>query len=586
MKNTLKLVSLLIVLSILLTGCTVLLPQEEVVESPKSVYVPDLEYNEKYKLRDKPDLYTVDKPEDVVTMYLTVSEGNEGEKTNHTWSEINTYSVFDYEDMGVERYKVEGLLQIGDESGPLPGKLGYGQVSPNCTIQIRGQTSSRQSVKNYKISLKDNKGMWMGNTSVPLNKHINEGLRFRNKMAYDLMAEIPQMMGLRTKFVHLYVKDTTRGGNNEFTDYGIYTYVEQMNKKALKAHGLDANGHLYKINVFEFYRYEDIIKMKEDPTFNEAAFEELIETKGSDDHEKLIKMLEDVNDFSRPIDEILDKHFDIENLSYWMAFHILTGNADTQSRNVYIYSPLNLDKWYFISWDNDGMLNKTEYAAMNRVSYDEWETGVSNYWGNVLFQRALKSERFRKALDDAINDLKANYLTKTKIDGIAKRYSAIVKPYVYSYPDILNLPLTSAQYDRVVSGLSSEIELNYNLYKTSFEKPMPFFIDTPRKKGDKLVISSQSSFDFDAEQITYDIQVARDYNFRSVIVDKQDVSLPIVEINMLPRGQYFIKVTATNKSGYTQTAFDYYYVDGMKKYGTKCFYIDEGGNVVEDIYED
>ncbi len=587
MKNTLKIISLLTILSILLSGCAVFLPQEEETESqaPESVYVPDLEYNEKYKLRDKKDLYTVDKPEDVVTMYLTVSGGNEGEKTNHTWSEINTYSVFDYEDMGVERYKVEGLLQIGDESGPLPGKLGYGQVSPNCTIQIRGQTSSRQSVKNYKISLKDNKGMWMGNTSIPLNKHINEGLRFRNKMAYDLIAGVPQMMALRTKFVHLYVKDTTVGGNNEFTDYGIYTFVEQLNKKALKAHGLDANGHLYKINVFEFYRYEDVIKMKEDPTFNEAAFEELIETKGNDNHEKLIKMLEDVNDFSKPIEEILDKHFDIENLSYWMAFHILTGNADTQSRNVYIYSPLNLDKWYFISWDNDGMLNKTEYSEQNRVSYAEWETGVSNYWGNVLFQRALKSEKFRKALDDAISDLKTNYLSKEKVDSIAKRYAAIVKPYVYSYPDILHIPLTSGQYDRVVNGLSSEIELNHKLYKASFEKPMPFYIDVPRKNGDKLIISSQSAFDFDAEQITYDIQVARDFNFSNLILNKQDVSLPITEINMLPQGQYFIKVTATNKSGYTQTAFDYYYVDGAKKYGTKCFYIDARGNVVEDIYE-
>ena len=588
MKNKFRIVSLLLAMGMLLSGCARFLPQEgaEAQEKAGEAFVIDTENEETYKLRDKDDLYTVDNPEDIVTMYLTVSEGNEGEGTNHTWKEINTYSVFDYEDMGVDRYKVEGLLQIGDETGPLPGKVGYGQVSPNCTIQIRGQTSSRQPIKNYKISLKDNKGMWMGNTSIPLNKHVNEGLRFRNKMAYDLITEIPQMMALRTKFVHLYVKDTTAGGNNKFTDYGIYTYVEQLNKKTLKAHGLDANGHLYKINEFEFYRYEDVIKMKDDPTFDEVAFETRIETKGSDDHEKLIKMLEDVNDFSKPIDDVLDKHFDVENLSYWMAFHILVGNADTQSRNVYMYSPLNLDRWFFISWDNDGMLNKTEYAVENRVSYAEWETGVSNYWGNVLFQRMLKSENYRKALDAAIEDLRTNYLTKSKIETMSKRYAGIVKPYVYSYPDILNLPFTSTDYDRIVAGLPSEIETNYNLYKESFEKPMPFFIDAPRKKGDKLIISTQSSFDFDAEPITYDIQVARDYNFKNIILDKQDMALPIVEMDMLPRGQYFIKATATNQSGYSQTAFDYYYADGGKKYGTKCFYIDATGNVVEDIYED
>jgi spore coat protein H len=524
-------------------------------------------------------------PEDIVTMYLTVSTGNEAENTNHTWNEVNTYSVYDYEDMGVDRYKVEGLLQIGDESGPLPGNLGYNQVSPNCTIQIRGQSSSRQPIKNYKISLKDNKGTWMGNTSIPLNKHVNEGLRFRNKMAYDLIKDIDEMMGLRTRFVHLYVKDTTSGGNNKFTDYGLYTYVEQPNKKMLKAHGLDANGHFYKINEFEFYRYEDVIMLKDDPGFDEAAFEKLIETKGSDDHQKLINMLEDVNDFSMPIDTVLDKHFDIENMSYWMAFHILVGNADTQSRNLFIYSPLNLDKWYLVSWDNDGMLSKEEYAVQNKISYSEWETGVSNYWGNVLFQRALKSEKYCKALDKAIKDLKKK-LSKEKMDKLAKRYSDIVKPYVYGYPDVLHLPLTSGQYDKVVKELSKEIDTNYKLYKESFKKPMPFYIDVPRKKGKKLLISCESAFDFNSEPITYDIKIAKDADIKNVIFKMDDVTLPVAEIDMLPKGQYFIKVTATNKSGYTQTAFDYYYTDDEKKYGVRCFYIDAKGNIVEDVNED
>lgn len=70
------------------------------------------------------------------------------------------------------------------------------------------------------------------------------------------------MVGLRTQFVHLYVKDNTEESDGKFEDYGIYTQVEQLNKTALKSHGLDSNGQLYKINSFEFYRYEDIIKKK------------------------------------------------------------------------------------------------------------------------------------------------------------------------------------------------------------------------------------------------------------------------------------------------------------------------------------
>ncbi len=90
-----------------------------------------------------------------------------------------------------------------------PVEVGYGEGVPNATVQIRGQTSSSNAQKNYKIELKKNKGTWSGQRIINLNKHMREGMRFRNKLAYDLIRGIPQMVGLRTQFVHLYVKDNT-----------------------------------------------------------------------------------------------------------------------------------------------------------------------------------------------------------------------------------------------------------------------------------------------------------------------------------------------------------------------------------------
>lgn len=66
-----------------------------------------------------------------------------------------------------------------------------------------------------------------------------------------------------------------------------------------------------------------------------------------------------------PCEELLEKYFDVENLTYWMAFQLLTGNCDTQSRNMYLYSPQNLDTWYLLDWDNDSMLNRTERSLRN-----------------------------------------------------------------------------------------------------------------------------------------------------------------------------------------------------------------------------
>ena len=127
--------------------------------------------NDTKKIYDKDTLYTNEDETSVVTMYLTVSSGNESDNTNHTWTEVNSYSAYDYDEMGVERYAVNGLLQVGDENGPVEGELGYGQSIPNATVTIRGQTSSRYSQKNYRISIKDGKGTWNDQKVINLNKH-------------------------------------------------------------------------------------------------------------------------------------------------------------------------------------------------------------------------------------------------------------------------------------------------------------------------------------------------------------------------------------------------------------------------------
>lgn len=210
------------------------------VDAGNLTFAPTADINSLH-LRDVGSLYSAE-PEDVVTMYLTVREGNASDGTNHTWQEVNTYSAYYYDELGIDRYKVAALLQVGDENGPVEGLLGYGQTIPNATVQIRGQTSSRNAQKNYKIKLIDNSDSWNGQRTIALNKHMGEGLRFRNKLAYDLMTEIPQIMSLRTQFVHLYVRDLTGDNPDEFVDYGLYTQVEQLNKTALRTHGLDKTG--------------------------------------------------------------------------------------------------------------------------------------------------------------------------------------------------------------------------------------------------------------------------------------------------------------------------------------------------------
>ena len=538
-------------------------------------------------LEDKATLYEHDAEDSVITMYLTVRRGNKADNTDHSWASINSYSVYDYESMGVDRYQVEGLLQVGDENGPVAGELGFGETAPNATVQIRGQTSSTNPQKNYKIRLKDEHGSWCGQQTIALNKHMTDGLRYRNKLAFDLLKEIPQLMSLRTQFVHLYVKDqTTDPANESFQDYGLYTQVEQLNKTALRAHGLDRYGQLYKVNSFEFYRHEDTIRLETDPAFDQKAFEARLEIKGDHDHSKLIRMLDEINDYSVKSDQLIADWLDEENIAYWMAFQILMGNTDTQNRNFYLYSPKNVDRFYILPWDFDGALFYEQYALIGRSENSSWERGISNYWGNILFRRCLQSAHFRSVLDAAIEDLRTHVLTKEHMTSMAERYATVVKNHVYQQPDIMNAPLTEAQYDTLTEDIYRNVEEAYQSYRASLDKPMPFYIGVPEPDGQgKLRIVWDPSYNFREGTLLYHASITRNSDGTEVVAS-YDGAWPEWTTEMLPAGQYFLKVSVRDEAGHTQDAFDYYVTENGKVYGTKCFYVDADGAISEDIVEE
>ena len=146
--------------------------------------------------------------------------------------------------------------------------------------------------------------------------------------------------------------------------------------------------------------------------------------------------------------------------------------------------------------------------------------------------------------------------------------------------------MTEEQYEQVAAAIPGEVETNYQLYLESLEKPMPFYIGVPVIEDNKLKLIWDVSYDLDAEDITYTVEVARDYLFQDVIYSSENQLLPEMEMDVPEAGQYFVRVRAGNKSGYTQDAFDYYVTDSGKNYGMKCFYVTEDDQIEEDIYDE
>ncbi len=579
-----------LLIAALLSGCMAegAKPTPAPAETPEQEVRPvEKEKPSEGHLLDDKSLYEGLDGSSVITMYLTVSSGNPADGSDHTWTEVNTYSTYDYEAMGVDRYKVEGLLQIDETgNGLTKDSFGYGETVPNVSVQVRGQTSSLNRPKNYKIRIKEGRGLFREQRTLNLNKHLSDPFRFKNKLAYDLLNSVPQLIGGRTQFVHLYVKDTTAGGDGEFRDYGLYTMVEQVNRRFLKNHGLDENGQLYKVSFFEWYQYPEIMIPEDDPEFDEAAFETYLEVKGDEDHSLLRQVLEELGNYSKPIRAIVDEYFDAENLCYWMAFNILIGNFDSGARNLFLYSPLNSSRFYVICWDFDDSFS---YYGNQWFEYSEggsWQQGMPMYLGLLLVNRMMKEAEYREMLTAAVEDIYGRYVNAKTVRRLALRYAQAAKPFLYGGADAKNARVDEETYDMLAEKISDEPAFQYLTYRETLLRPWPFFVDLPRlnRENDRMEFTWGVSYEIHGEPVTYDYILARDFDFTDVIEHGEKLTVPYFYRDILPAGVYYLKVTATNRSGHTTDCFDYFY-DRGKKYGCYSFVIEADGTIVYNWQE-
>lgn len=410
----------------------------------------------------------------------------------------------------------------------------------------------------------------MGQRTFNLNKHSGDFSRLRNKLSFDLFEKIPDITSLRTQFVHLYVKDLSTGKNQApYEDYGLFTHVEQPNKQFLKSHMLDPNGQLYKVTFFEFNRYEENIKSQDDPTYDKAKFEQILEIKGREDHDKLIRMLNDVNDRSIPIEEVIEKHFDLDNFLTWTAANILMDNPDTAANNFYLYSPLNSEKWYILPWDYDD-----GWELGRRRYYVNAPHGISLYWGSVLHNRYFRHVEHVEQLENKIKELET-FINKDNVNQLLGRYSPIVEPFLYRSPDVNFLPELNRDLKKEMDIIAATPERSKQHFLEDLEKPKPFYQDDIEYDDDVTMFSWGISYDLQGDQLVYDVTISKDYKFTQIIATKKDLMENSMEIPALPPGTYYWKVVAKDSKGNIQGSFDQYEdEEGQLFFGMREFEVD------------
>lgn len=501
-------------------------------------------------------VYDNDAPGSIVCFYVTVRKGDEGTDTDHTFQEVNNVVRFLNDSHVVNDVYARAIVQVGDETGPLPGMLGYGVEKPNARIRVRGNSSSVREQKSYKLALDDEAGLWRGQSNIALNKSIFDTTRMKNKLYFDMLREIPHVPSVRTQFARVFIKDET-SGQTEFHDYGLFTQAEVPTKKYLSNHGLDTEGYLYKAISFNFEPSEGL-KNFDDPDFNQEALEQVISCRGRQDNKKLIELVDMVNDKSIDINEIIGAYIDRDNYITWLAYNILVANVDTTVQNFYLYSPLNSQKWFFLPWDGDNMLHVQEDIMEGLdVSYGNWQHGISNYWGVILHQRFLKNESNRQELAEKVDELH-EIVNQESVNALVEEYNKTVEPYAMAMPDLYYLGHTVEERNQLLAGLGDEVEFAYKQFQESLHELMPFFLYQAEQEADTVRLSWSEAYDFYNESITYHLTVAPTPDFANPVIDQEGMMELSYETDkqILPPGTWYWKVTAKTDGGKTAEAMN------------------------------
>ena len=531
-------------------------------------------------LEDKSGLYKEEDQFKVYEVYLTVYTGLEsksGESFDLTGLNQIEGTTSDPE------LKVNVFVTDPDTGEVVAGEQGE---SFNGTIELRGQSARNFDQKSYKINLSKQTRLFQGQQKLNLNKHISDDTRVTQKFAFDAMIGLPDFASVRTNFMHVQIKDGTDPAA-AYVDYGLFTHVENVDDDYLKVRSLNENATFLKPVDFAFTVAEA------EAVHSTLDAELILRDINRPGDEKLLEMITAINEPGTTFNEVFDHYFDRENYLTWIALNILLNNYDTMSRNFLLYSPSNVDKWYFLPWDYD----------VSMISPSEWETseyakwfGLQRYWGVSLHRKFFQTPENVVALSEKIDSL-YQAMMQDGIEEKAQNYREIYEKYVMNsqadrayleevkqeeLPDILER----------ISQLPATLTYNYTTYYERLEAPMPFYLDTISKEADGIAMNWEDAVDLQNDVLSYEVSIFTnpDDPAASSIWSQTTTSNQVLAENLaLADGIYYWQAVAVDNNGNRQFSFDRCELEpGYRKlvrFGMKKFSVQNGGIKEADVSE-
>lgn len=531
-------------------------------------------------LEDNLGLYKEEDQFKVYEVYLTVYtglDGKSGDEFNLTRLNQINGSTFDPE------LKVNVFVQDPDTGEVVAGEQ---DESINGTIELRGQSARSFEQKSFKVNLSKQTLLFQGQQKLNLNKHISDDTRVTQKLAFDTMIGLPNFTSVRTNFMHVQIKDGT-DPDAAYVDYGLFTHVENVDDDYLKVRTLNENATFLKPVDFAF----TVAEAEQVHSKLDAAL--VLRDINRPGDEKLLEMITAINEPGTAFNENFDYYFDRENYLTWIALNILLNNYDTMSRNFLLYSPSNVDKWYFLPWDYD--VSMTSPSEWETSEYAKW-FGLQRYWGVSLHRKFFQTPENVVALSEKIDTIYQSMM-QNGIEEKAGKYRDIYEKYVMnSQADRTYLEETRGEdlsdiLERI-SQLPDTISYNYTKYYERLEAPMPFYLDTISKEADAIAMNWEDAVDLQNDVLSYEVSIFTnpdDPAASSVWSQTTTSNSVLAEKVELKDGIYYWQAVAVDNNGNRQFSFDRCELEPgyqeLVRFGMKKFSVQNGVIEEADVSE-
>lgn len=239
-------------------------------------------------------------------------------------------------------------------------------------------------------------------------------------------------------------------------DEKLYVISELVNEEYLAKHFENADGVLYKAELFSTLNYQG-----EDPSSYANSFTQQTRINDAD--------LAPLIDFMRFIDQAddatferdLPKYLDVDAFATYLAVNSLLVNNDSMigmNNNYYLYYDNESGQFTLLMWDTNESLGHVRGSTTANVSLtDTQETGGMSRGQNALLKRFMENETFKALYEQKLQDVYEKVYASRAMLNVIERYSALIHS-VNAERSLVDIIAYDAAVEKLQSFISERME--------------------------------------------------------------------------------------------------------------------------------